>query len=110
MDKKIKTARGVRSLFSGYIAHCEEAKRIANMAGFCAHCRISRGELSDLKGQFPHEFDIICAALLDCALNSKIANSGAIMEYVEALPETLCDASVAGWRVVCAHNAEEDGA
>jgi hypothetical protein len=101
--------------YADYAAACGEGKRFPNFAGFAAYRGMGRAELAALRLCYQREYDVICAALIDEALNSKIVNSGAVMEYIEGLSGELSEAHIAPGadtplRVVCAQSLREDGA
>lgn len=65
------------SLLEQYLLDCdnEEKKRFPNIAGFCRHCSIGKGELSRLAKEYPEHYDALCSVFEDEALNADISAS-----------------------------------
>lgn len=78
MNEKHSVADGktLLILLNEYIktCACENEKkggsRFPNLAGFCRYCCLGTGELKSLRDEYPREYDLMCSALEDEALNS----------------------------------------
>ena len=58
------------------------SRRIANTAGFCAYCRITSEEFRLLRTTYPRAYDIMRSHFIDAAVNSKLPNSGPVLDYI----------------------------
>ena len=92
-----------------YIQYCTEKKRVPNAAGFCSYCGIMRRDFAELEEKFPLQFDIAQSTFLDEALNTKAANTGAMLEFLMTLCRGHEEQAGDALRVVCDHDAMEDG-
>ena len=63
LNEYIKTCAGENEKKGG-------GSRFPNLAGFCRYCCLGTGELAALKSEYPREYDLMCSALEDEALNS----------------------------------------
>lgn len=65
------------TLLEQYLLECynEEKKRFPNIAGFCRHCFIGKGELARLAKEYPEQYDALCSVFEDEALNADISAS-----------------------------------
>ena len=93
-----------------YAAFCSDngRGRLANAAGFCRYCRITRSEFAALRRAYPRGYDLALSTFLDEAVNTKSGNSAQSIAYLQGLAEGGEESDVAA--VVCAHDAYEDGA
>ena len=92
-----------------YVQYCSEKKRVPNAAGFCSYCGIMRRDFAELEEKFPLQFDIAQSTFLDEALNTKAANTGAMLEFLMTLCRGHEETAGSGLQVVCDHDAVEDG-
>ena len=108
MKRIFKTEKQFRAKLAEYLNHCkadEKNKRLPNVAGFCAYCRITRADFLELEKQLPLQYDITVSTFIDEAINTKSSNTGTTIEYIKNIvgknqnTEILCD-----------HNPYEDGA
>ena len=81
------TEKVFREKFRNYIADCKGGKpeKLANVAGFCVFCKISREEYAKMKALYPKMFDIAQATFFDEALNTKAVNSAQTMGFLHEL-------------------------
>ena len=93
-SSKVKSPFGSESAFRrkylAYLDMCSGViegevkgpKRIANTAGFCAWCGITGDEFRELKNRFPRAYDIMQSHFIDAAVNSKLPNTGPVLDYL----------------------------
>ena len=98
-----------RRRLKDYVSYCTEKKRVPNAAGFCSYCGIMRKDFAALEERFPLQFDIAESTFLDEALNTKAANTGAMLEFLMTLCRGHEEQAGDALRVVCDHDAMEDG-
>ena len=66
-------------LLNEYIKACaaenekKGGSRFPNLAGFCRYCCLGTGELKSFRDEYPREYDLMCSALEDEALNSDLS-------------------------------------
>ena len=104
-----KSEAAFRRGLEKYVAYCAEKKRVPNAAGFCSYCGIMRKDFAALEERFPLQFDIAQSTFLDEALNTKAANTGAMLEFLMTLCRGHEEPAGGGLQVVCDHDAVEDG-
>jgi len=107
MKRIFKTEQIFRDKLEEYLNHCgnEKCKRLPNIAGFCAYCRITRIEFLSLEKKFPLQYDVTISTFIDEAINTKSPNTGATIEYLKNIVGLNQNAEI-----VCGHNSYEDGA
>jgi len=93
-----------------YAAFCggSEKGRLANAAGFCRYCRITRREFAALQTVYPRGYDLALSTFLDEAVNTKAGNGAQSLAFLQSLAEG--GEALAGGGIECAHDAYEDGA
>ena len=108
------SAGAFKRKFEEYVRYCksDEVRKLPNTAGFCCYCNITRADFFGLKKKYPLEFDVAMSTLLDEALNTKVSNTGATLEYIrgEINGYTAAADSANGVEVICGHDSFEDGA
>ncbi|MCL2518454.1 MAG: hypothetical protein FWF15_07835 [Oscillospiraceae bacterium] len=107
MKSVFKNEKGFRIKFEDYLSQCknENCKKLPNIAGFCAYCKITRAEFLKLGKYFPTQYDIMMSTFTDEAVNTKSPNTGATIEYLKNLIDMNQNADI-----LCGHNFHEDGA
>ena len=107
-DKPVfRSAAAFRKRREAYLAYCAEKKRIPNPAGFCAFAGITRAAFARLAIAFPLQYDLTCSAFLDEALNTKCANSGAVMQFLTGMTADRADPRDEPFRLVCEGGLED---
>ena len=66
--KKFETAEEFEECFLAYMEKCKIEKRFPNIAGFCAHCRMSRDTYYAQKDYYSDTYNIIDCILEDAIL------------------------------------------
>ena len=100
-----------------YVRYCSEDesnKRLPNAAGFCRFCGIRRSDYAALRQVYPLMYDIAESTFIDEALNTKVVNSGAIMNFIHEFNASVTQPESAGageseLRIVLEHDGAEDG-
>jgi hypothetical protein len=107
------SAAAFKRTFQEYVRYCksDDVHKLPNTAGFCCYCNITRADFFDLKKKYPLEFDVAMSTLLDEALNTKVSNTSATLDYIrgEINGYTAANSSD-GVEVICGHDSFEDGA
>ncbi|MDD4615333.1 MAG: hypothetical protein PHI40_08035, partial [Caldisericia bacterium] len=63
--RAFKTAEDFEKKFNTYIKYCRDNKRFANIAGFCAYCRMARETLYKQKEYYSDTYNIVMDILED---------------------------------------------
>jgi len=66
-------------------------RRIPNTAGFCAFSSITSAQFAALRELYPKAFDIMRSHFIDAAVNSKLPNTGPVLEYLLGNVNRFCD-------------------
>jgi len=115
MEKKIvfESEAIFRRKLKSYVKFCSEdehSRRLPNAAGFCRYCGIRRKDYAALKDVYPLMYDIAESTFIDEALNTKVVNSGAIMNFVHEFNASVTrpEENSGEFRLVCEHDYEVD--
>ena len=113
-ESGFKNGKQFAQKFREYVQHCksDDVKKLPNTAGFCCYCNIAREYFFTLKAKYPLEFDVAMSMLIDEALNTKVSNTGATLEYIRSEVNGYTDNANAanGVEIICEHDSFEDGA
>ena len=74
--RSFKDDKDFMNKFDQYLDRCVEAERLANIAGFCAYCSISRETFYAQDNYYSDTFKVIQAKLEDEAINHKATSMG----------------------------------
>lgn len=74
--RSFESAEDFMNKFDEYLEHCEIHEKLANIAGFCGYCRISRETFYKQREYYSDTFKVIQARLEDAALNHTSASMG----------------------------------
>ncbi|MFA6948209.1 MAG: hypothetical protein WCQ72_04445 [Eubacteriales bacterium] len=99
-----------RRKLDSYFAYCDEQKRIPNAAGFCVFCGIRREDYFALKSRYPLRFDIAQSLFIDGAVNHKVQNTGASLDYLLTQIDGIALGDTEETDIICGQDIGEDGA
>lgn len=73
--RKFKTGKQFLDAVIEYATECENNKKLANIAGFCAKIKMARVTFYEQEKLYPCEYDIAMSILEDKAINGRDAMS-----------------------------------